>query len=112
MAGYRVDRSAEDIKRELSDIMRDLKDPRIKGMLSIVRLDLSNDLSYAKVYISAIEGYETAKESVKGLQAATGYIRKEIGSRLHIRKAPEFKFIADNSIEYGMNISKKIKDIL
>lgn len=111
MGGYKINRIAEDIRRELSDIMRDLKDPRIKGMLSIVRVEVTNDLSLAKIYISAIEGMETAKGSVKGLTAASGYIRRELGERLHIRKTPELKFIADNSIEHGMEISKILDEI-
>lgn len=111
MAGYRIDRTAEDIKREIIDIMRDLKDPRISGMLTVVRVEVSGDLSYAKAYISAMEGIETAKESVKGLNSAAGFVRRELGARLHLRKAPEVKFIADDSIAYGMEISKKLKDI-
>ncbi len=111
MAGYRIDRTSEDIKREIIDIMRDLKDPRIHGMLTVVRVEVSNDLSYAKAYISAMEGIETAKESVKGLNSAAGYIRRELGTRLHLRKAPEIKFIADDSIAYGMETSRKLKDI-
>lgn len=112
MAGHHIDRISEDIKREFADIMRSLKDPRITGMLTVVRAEVSGDLSYAKIYVSAMEGIETARASVKGLTAASGYIRRELGSRLHLRKAPELKFIADNSIETGMNIAKKLNDLL
>ena len=73
MAGYRIGRLSEDMKRELSAVMRELKDPRIHGMLSIVKLELSNDLSHCKVYISAMEGMETAKEAVEGLKSASGF---------------------------------------
>lgn len=111
MAGYRINRTSEDIKREIISIMRELKDPRITGMLTVVRVEVTNDLSYAKVYISAMEGLETAKTAVKGLTSAAGYIRREIGNRLHLRKAPEIKFIADDSIEYGMEISRKLNEI-
>ena len=111
MGGYKTNRIAEDIRRELSDIMRGLKDPRIKGMLSIVRVEVTNDLSLAKIYISAVEGMDTAKGSVKGLTAAAGHIRHELGARLHIRNTPELKFIADNSIEHGMEISKILDKI-
>lgn len=111
MAGYRIDRISEDIKRELIAILREVKDPRVSGMLTVVKVDVSNDLSYAKVYVSAVEGIEVAKESVKGLKAASGFIRKRLGSNLHLRKTPELKFIADDSIEKGMNLFNKIKDI-
>lgn len=111
MAGFHIDRISEDIKREIISIMRELKDPRINSMLTVVKVEVSGDLSYAKVYISAIEGLESAKASVKGLESAGGYIRKQLGARLHLRKSPELKFIADDSIEKGMNLFEKIKDI-
>ncbi|MGN0524052.1 MAG: 30S ribosome-binding factor RbfA [Eubacterium sp.] len=111
MAGYRVDRITEDIKRELIAILREVKDPRVSGMLSIVKVEVSNDLSYCKVYISAVEGLEVTKESVKGLKAASGFIRKRLSSSLHIRKTPELTFIADNSIEKGFELFDKLKDI-
>ena len=112
MAGYRVDRVSEDIKREIAAIMRELKDPRIQGMLTVVNVDVSSDASFAKVYVSAMEGIATAKLAVKGLTSATGYIRREVGKRQHLRKTPELKFIADDSIERGMEIAKKLGDIL
>ena len=107
MAGYRIDRVSEDIKREIIAIVRELKDPRVLDkMLTVVRVEVSSDASYAKVYISALEGLDTAKEAVKGLKSATGYVRREVGKRLHLRKTPELVFIADDSIEHGMNIVK------
>ena len=106
MAGYRIDRVSEDIRREIAAIMRELKDPRIQGMLTVVNVEVSSDASFAKVYVSAMEGIETAKLAVKGLTSATGFIRREVGKRLHLRKTPELKFIADDSIEKGMGITK------
>lgn len=112
MAGYRIDRVSEDIKREIIAIVRELKDPRVLDkMLTVVRVEVSSDASYAKVYISALEGLETAKEAVKGLKNATGYVRREVGKRLHLRKTPELVFIADDSIEHGMNIVKIMDDL-
>ncbi len=112
MAGYRIDRVSEDIKREIIAIIRELKDPRVMDkMLTVVRVEVSSDASYAKVYISALEGLETAKEAVKGLKNATGYIRREVGKRLHLRKTPELLFVADDSIEHGMNIVKIMDDL-
>ena len=80
MAGYRIDRVSEDIKREIIAVIRELKDPRVMDkMLTVVRVEVSSDASYAKVYISAMEGLETAQEAVKGLKSATGYIRRTNG---------------------------------
>lgn len=112
MAGYRIDRVSEDIKREIIAVIRELKDPRVMDkMLTVVRVEVSSDASYAKVYISAMEGLETAKEAVKGLKSATGFIRREVGKRLHLRKTPELNFVADDSIEHGMNIVKMMDDL-
>ena len=112
MAGYRIDRVSEDINREIIAVIRELKDPRVMDkMLTVVRVEVSSDASYAKVYISAMEGLETAKEAVKGLKSATGYIRREVGKRLHLRKTPELNFVADDSIEHGMNIVKMMDDL-
>lgn len=112
MAGYRIDRVSEDIKREIIAVIRELKDPRVMDkMLTVVRVEVSSDASYAKVYISAMEGLDVAKESVKGLKSATGYIRREVGKRLHLRKTPELSFVADDSIEHGMNIVKIMDDL-
>lgn len=108
MAGHRQNRVSEDIKREIVAVMRELKDPRIQGMLTVVRVDVTTDLSYAKVYVSAMEGIETAKLAVKGLTSASGYIRREVGGKLRLRKAPELKFIADDSVQHGMDIMRKL----
>ena len=110
MAGYRVGRVSEDIKREIVAIIRELKDPRVRDkILTVVRVDVSSDLSYAKVYVSSMSGIEDAKEAVKGLTSATGLIRREVGSKLHLRKTPELKFVADDSVQHGMEIFKKIE---
>ena len=112
MAGHRIDRISEDIKREIIAVIRELKDPRVMDkLLTVVRVEVSSDASFAKVYISAMEGLDTAKTAVKGLESATGYIRKEVGKRLRLRETPELKFIADNSIEHGMNITKIMDDL-
>lgn len=112
MAGYRTGRVSEDIKREITAIIRELKDPRVRDkMLTVVRVDVSSDLSYAKVYVSAIEGIEAARSAVEGLKSATGLVRREVGGRLRLRKTPEIKFIADDSVEHGMEIFKKIEKV-
>jgi ribosome-binding factor A len=106
MAGFKINRVTSDIKLALSDILRDVKDPRVSKLLSIVKLDVSGDMSYATVYVSAIEGREKTLESVKALKNAAGYIRRELGARLSLRKVPELRFIADDSIEISANISR------
>ena len=111
MAGYRIDRVTEDIHRELCDIVRGLKDPRISGFLTVVRVEVSNDLSYAKVYVSAMEGPAASQNSVKGLKSAMGYIRRELSSRLSIRKTPELRFIADDSIAHGAEIASLLNGL-
>ena len=105
-------RHGEDIHRELTAIFRSLKDPRIDPMLSIVRTELSRDGSSCKVYVSSLEGLQRAEESVKGLKSAAGFIRREVGLRLAMRHTPEFHFIADNSIEYGVHISRLLREIV
>lgn len=109
MPGFHVDRLSEDIKREIVALMRTLKDPRISGMLTVVKVDVSKDLSYAKVYISALEGIARAQQSVQGLNSASGYIRRELSKRLHLRKSPELKFIADDSVEKSIAMFDRLK---
>lgn len=112
MAGFKIGRATEDIKRELTDILRSVKDPRVSGLLSIVKIDLSGDMSYCKVYVSSLEGMESTRQSVKGLVSAQGYIRRELGSRLRMRKTPELRFVADDSIEISAKISKRLEEIM
>ena len=105
-------RTTEDIRREVSAILRELKDPRVSGcMLSVVRVEVTNDLSYCTVYVSAMEGMETAENAVKGLKSAAGYVRRELGNRLKLRHVPELLFKATDSIEYSANISKLLNDL-
>ncbi len=112
MPNYRMDRTGEDIMRELTAILRTVKDPRVTGsILSIVRVDVTRDLSYATVYISSMSGMEAAKEAVKGLKSAAGYMRRELGLALKLRHTPELRFVADDSIEYSSNIAAMINKI-
>lgn len=107
MASHRIERTTEDIKRELTAIFRELKDSRVTAVfLSVVRVEVTNDLSYCTVRVSAMEGLDRAKEAVKGLRSASGYIRRELGHRLKLRHVPELIFEATDSIEYSANISR------
>ena len=108
MPGYKLGRVTSDIERELSALLREVKDPRVSELISIVKVNVSGDLSYATVYVSAFEGSEKTKESVKGLKSAAGFMRRELGKRLSLRKVPELRFVADDSIIKSAEISRII----
>ena len=105
MAGFKIDRITSDVHIAMADILRDIKDPRVSKMLSIIKVQVTNDLSYATFYVSAIEGKEMTDSSVKALKGAAGYIRKELGSRVKMRKVPEVRFVADDSIAFSAHLS-------
>lgn len=110
MPGHKFERITEDVKRELTAIFRELKDPRVtQSMISIVKVDVSRDLSFCKVYVSAMSGIKMAKEAVLGLKSATGFIRHELGERLKLRNTPAPVFFATDSIEYGADLFKKLE---
>ncbi|MEE0265464.1 MAG: 30S ribosome-binding factor RbfA [Acutalibacteraceae bacterium] len=112
MAGFRMGRTTEDVRRELTAILREMKDPRVsEAMISVVRVEVTNDLSYCSVYISSMYGMEKSKEAAKALKNAAGYIRKELGSRLKLRHVPAPIFYATDSIEYSANINKLLLDL-
>ena len=113
MPNFRNGRMSEDIKREISGLIREeIKDPRVDStIIAVVRTELSGDNSHCKVYISSLDGIESAKHAVKGLESASGFIRKEISNKLHMKKSPELKFIADNSIEHSAEIAKMLSSI-
>ena len=111
MANYRLNRINEDIQRELSALLRTVKDPRISShMLSIVRVDTSSDLSYCKVYLSTLD-QAAAKDIRRGLKSAAGYLRRELGHALELRKTPELTFILDNSIDEGARIIRMMEEL-
>jgi len=98
MAGFKHGRITSDIQLAISGLLREVKDPRVSPLIGVVKVDVSGDLSYATIYVSAIDGYDATVNSVKGLKSAAGYLRRELGSRLRLRKVPELRFIADDSI--------------
>ena len=86
MPSFKIDRTTEDIHRELTAILREVKDPRVKDcLLSLVRVEVTNDLSYCTVYVSTMEGMDRTKNAVQGLKSAAGFIRRELGKRLSLR---------------------------
>ncbi len=111
MASFKIDRVQEDILRELTAILRELKDPRITPDLTVVRAELSGDMGHCKAYVSSLSGLNHAKEACRVLGAASGFIRRELFHRLKLRKSPELHFIADDSIEYAADISEMLSDL-
>ncbi|NMC57342.1 MAG: 30S ribosome-binding factor RbfA [Eubacteriaceae bacterium] len=110
---YRVDRVNEEIKKELSRLIREeINDYRIKDkMISIVGVDCSADFKYAKVYISMIEGKQARDEAAAALNNAKGFLRKELGKVLKTYNTPQITFISDDTLEYGMKINELLKNI-
>lgn len=101
MASNRKGRINEELQRELSTLIRTLKDPRVQqSMVSVTKVEATGDLRYAKVYISVLDK-DKSKETLKGLKSAGGFLRREIGSRLQLRYTPELVFEEDDSIAYG-----------
>ena len=112
MPSYRVNRINDDVRRELFALLPRLKDPRVNnGFITVVRVEVTNDLSYATVYVSSLQGLESAKEAVVGLKNAAGYIRREVCNKVKMRRAPEFRIVADDSIEYSNKINKIMDNI-
>ncbi len=112
MANHKIGRTTEDIKRELTAIFRELKDPRVTEVfLSIVRVEVTNDLSYCTVFVSSLEGIDKTKNACKGLDSASGFIRRELGHRLKLRHVPSLIFTATDSIEYSAEISRILNSL-
>ena len=111
MAKDRINKINEEVRRELSTIVRELKDSRIPMMTSIVAVRVTNDLSYAKVYVSVMGDETVQKKAIEGLKSASGFVRREIGRKLQLRHTPEFIFELDHSIEQGAYINQLIHDI-
>ncbi|BFH63821.1 MULTISPECIES: 30S ribosome-binding factor RbfA [Paenibacillus] len=111
MAKIRVGRVGEQIKKELSQLIQsELKDPRI-GFLTVTGVDVTNDLSQAKIYLSVLGDEEQKANSLKALEKANGFLRSELGKRIRLRHIPELIFKFDESIAYGSHIEKLLGEI-
>lgn len=107
MATNRIDRISEEVMKALAEAIRGLKDPRLQNKLvSVIRCDVTGDLRYAKAYISVLGSETDAKEVMKGLQSAAGFLRREVGHAVQLRYAPEILFELDHSITHGAHISE------
>lgn len=102
----------EEVYRELANIIRgEIKDPRISPLTSVVACEVAPDLKTCKAYISVLGDDEARKSTYQGLKSAEGYIRRELARRINLRNTPAITFVMDNSIEYGVNMSKLIEDV-
>lgn len=102
-----------EVQRELSEIIRtEIKDPRVNSaMVTVVSVEVTPDLKYCKAYISVLGDQEKAEAAITGLKSAVGYIRRELAHRVNLRNTPEITFVPDQSIEYGVNMSRLIDEV-
>ena len=101
-----------EVLKELSNIIRsEIKDPRINPMTSVVSVEVAPDLKTCKAYISVLGDEKSQQDTIAGLKSAEGYIRRELARTVNLRNTPEIKFILDQSIEYGINMSKRIDEV-
>ena len=111
MASNRINRINEEIQKELSSLLRTVKDPRVQDvMISITRVETTPDLRYTKVYVSFLQS-EKADEAMKGLKSAAGYLRRQLGQNLQLRYAPQVVWALDDSITYGAKMLKLINSL-
>ena len=111
MTGYRCIRVGELIQAELADLLlRELKDPRLQ-MATVSRVEVSTDLRHARVYISRVGNEEEQQATLAGFQRAAGFIRTQLGKRLKLRYIPQFAFVLDTTIAYGVRISQILRDL-
>lgn len=101
-----------EVQKELGNIIRgDIKDPRISPLTSVVAVEVAPDLKSCKVYISVLGDEEAQKDTIKGLKSAEGYIRTKLAKSINLRNTPQLTFVLDQSIEYGVNMSKLIDEV-
>ena len=103
MPSNRIGRINEELTRELSRLLRNVKDPRVHGLVSITAVEATPDLRYAKVYVSMLDK-DCVKETLAGLKSSGGYLRRELGRNLQLRYTPELQWQADDSITHGAHI--------
>ncbi len=111
MASNRIGRINEEIQKELSSLIRNLKDPRVQDtMISITHVQTTPDLRYAKVFVSFLDA-DRAADALKGLRSASGYLRRELGSALQLRYTPQLQWALDDSITYGAHMLELIHSL-
>lgn len=107
----RKTRVNDEIQRELSSIIRELKDPRVSALTSVLKVETTKDLSTSKVFISVYGTKEEQEKALEGLKSAAGFVRKELAVRLNLRNTPELHFLRDDSIEHGSRMSQLIDEV-
>lgn len=101
-----------EVMHELSNIIRnEIKDPRISPLTSVVSVEVTPDLKYCKAYISVLGDEQAGKDTIEGLKSAEGFVRRKLAQTVNLRNTPDIKFILDQSIEYGINMSKLIDSV-
>ena len=109
MAGNRIGRINEEVQRELAALIPTVKDPRVRGMISVTAVDVTQDLKFANVYISVLDK-EDSDQVLKGLKSAAGYLRRELGRALNLRHTPELTLCRDDSMAKGAHILEMLRD--
>ena len=110
MASNRIGRINEEVQRELASLLREVKDPRVSGLISITNVEVTSDLRFAKISVSTLESEKLA-DTIKGLRSAAGCLRRELGARLNLRHTPQLQFVPDDSIAYGAHILELINHL-
>lgn len=109
MSNHNISRLNEDVKREISALLREVKDPRVSGgFVSVSSCRLTNDLSFCTIYITALEN---GAEAIEGLKKASGFLKKQLANRVEMRKMPELIFKLDESLDYYRHIEKIIENL-
>ena len=109
MASNRIGRINEEIQREMSSLIRSVKDPRVTGLISVTAVETTPDLKFCKIFISVLDKSDV-NQVLKGLKSASGYLRRELGRTLNLRNTPELTFVRDDSIDKGAHILDMLRD--
>ena len=113
MANIRSQRINEEFRREIEDILsHSMKDPGLASLASVVRVEVTRDLAYAKVYVSVMGTDKQRADSMQALERAAGYVRHELSSRVDLRRVPNLVFVSDDSIEYAVGMAQKIARVI
>lgn len=112
MAKHRIEKVNEEVRKEISEIIRnDIKDPRVNSLVSVIAAEVTPDYKFAKVYISLLGTEEERQDALKGLKSSAGYVRKLLSERMRLRYTPQINFTLDGTIEHGAHIMQILREI-